>query len=159
MGKVEFKMLVLTPVVEGATEPVVCIRFASIPARPRILAALILRALVVAPVPADDVGTTSGKCTLSRDGAVGPVLCPFLVILLGPFLGDDIDGTDGTNDWLGPVWVFGGARPEVMLFDPKMEKSKSSGSMLESLLVLSKKALISFRLLNLLPVGPIMKTS
>ena len=40
-----------------------------------------------------------------------------------------------------------------------MEKSKSSGSMFESLLVLSKKALISFLLLNLLPVGPMIKTS
>ena len=103
MGKVEFEMLVLTPVVEDPTEPAVCIRFASIPVRPRILAALIPRALVVGPVPADDVGTTSGKCTLSRDGVDGPVLCPFLVILFGPFLGDGIGGTEGTTDWLGPV--------------------------------------------------------
>ena len=103
MGKVEFKMVVLTPVAEDPTEPVVCIRFPSIPARLRILEALIPRALVVGPVPADDVGTTSGKCTLSRDGADAPVLCPFLVILLCPFLGDDIGGTEGTTDWLGPV--------------------------------------------------------
>ena len=122
-----------------------------------IFAALTLTELA-ALVPAEEVGITSGKWTLSGDPTDVVVGGPFLVIFRGLCLGAGIGGTDGIEG-TDPGGCFGGARPEVILLDPKIEKSKSSGSMFESLLVLSKNALISFLLLNLLPVGPMIKTS
>ena len=86
------------------------------------------------------------------------VAAPFFSMLLDLCLDGDIVGMVGIEG-MDPVCGFGGALPDVILLDPNMEKSKSSGSMFESLPVLSKKALISFLLLNLLPVGPMIKTS
>ena len=133
-------------------------KLGSRPANPMIFALpTLLEFAVLAPV--DEVGITSGRCTLSGDATGATVgACNFLVGLEGLFRGAAGGGTNGVVA-REPGLVLGGALPDVILLDPKMEKSKSSGSMFESLFVLSKKALISFLLLNLLPVGPIIKTS
>ena len=99
--------------------------------------------------PGDVVGTTSGKCTLG-DGRLATAAAA--VLDFADLVGVMVEASGGIPGGVG------GCRPEVMLFVPKVEKSKSSGSN-ELLPVFSMYALSSLRERNRLPVGPIMKTS
>ena len=86
-------------------------------------------AIVTTLPPPDEVGMRSGKCTFSGDAtAVAAVAERFAAITAAAadlcLAMTEIGGGGGFARL--PIGGLGGALPEVTLFEPKMEKSKSN---------------------------------